>query len=383
MLRRFYRNFKAAKSIQKLAPDLYTLEYRGDYGFDEFLARGGASSDARMAEYIASFLSGGFIKANTADTPKDFGCSTLTLQSPEGDVYMGRNYDWEEEGQSFPAMIVRTFPTKGYASVSTCGLPFLGFGKDWRPEGMPNQYMSLSAIYVPLDGINEKGLCVADLINGDTEETHQNTGKPALTTVSAIRLLLDQAATVEEALELLSRCDMHSSIGTAHHLAITDAKGRAVVVEYVNNEMIVTDTPVVTNHYLSEGEKCGLGNEESHRRFQTLMQIAREAAPQGKPQAESQTKPQAGSQDKLLADSQGNPLADPQGTPHAEPQTNPQISSQLKAALETVSYENITRWSIVYDTRKATAAYYWQGDFSREFSFRAGAFTRHLPQKRS
>lgn len=39
------------------------------------------------------------------------------------------------------------------------------------------------------------------------------------------------------------------------HLALTDTTGRSVVVEYVNNEMIVTQTTVVTNFYLAEGEK--------------------------------------------------------------------------------------------------------------------------------
>ena len=48
------------------------------------------------------------------------------------------------------------------------------------------------------------------------EETHQQTEKPDLTTTTAIRLLLDQAANVDEAVALLGQYDMNSSIGSSH-----------------------------------------------------------------------------------------------------------------------------------------------------------------------
>lgn len=36
---------------------LYSMKYNGDYGFDEFLAGGGAASDGEVAKYLTSFLS--------------------------------------------------------------------------------------------------------------------------------------------------------------------------------------------------------------------------------------------------------------------------------------------------------------------------------------
>ena len=113
---------------------------------------------------------------------------------------------------------------------------------------MAERMQSLAAIYVPLDGMNDQGLVVADLIAGDSEETRQQTEKPDLTTTTAIRLLLDKAADVDEAIALLGQYDMNSSIGSAHHLSIADAGGKSVVVEYVNDEMLVTETKEVTNH---------------------------------------------------------------------------------------------------------------------------------------
>lgn len=306
----------AAQSVKKLEDGLYYLEYKGDYGFDGFLENGGASSEAVMAEYITSFLSGGFMQSGTESVAQDFGCSTLTVNG-----LMGRNYEWE--GTDGSAIIVHTIPQSGYESYSTCWLDFLGFGQNWKPEGFANQYMALASIYVPLDGMNEMGLCVADLVNGDDEQTHQQTDKTDLTTNSAIRLLLDRAATVEEAIKLLQQYDMNSAIGMSHHLAISDATGRSVVVEYINNEMIVTETPVVTNHYLSDGEKYGVGNQESLSRYDKLMEMS-------------------------------------SGVTNSE---------NMRDTMEAVSYPGITQWSIVYEPEAKAFDFYWNMQFEQSHHF--------------
>ena len=257
----------AANSIEKLEDGLYSMEFSGDYGFDDFLAQGGAASDGKVADYLVTFLSHGFYKIESDVQTGAFGCSTICTQDEHGTVFFGRNYDWAE----CQSMIVHTVPKDGYESVSTCCLDFLGFSQDYAPDGsMMDRMQTLAAIYVPLDGMNEKGLVVADLMAGDKEETHQQTEKPDLTTTTAIRLLLDRAADVDEAIALLGQYDMNSSIGSAHHLSIADASGKSVVVEYVGGEMLVTETKVVTNHYLADCKKQGVGSEQSHLRFDTL-----------------------------------------------------------------------------------------------------------------
>ena len=265
---------KAANSIEKLEAGLYSMEYNGDYGFDDFLARGGAGSDGEVADYLVSFLSRGFYKMESNVQTGQFGCSTICTTDAHGTVFFGRNYDWEE----CRAMIVHTRPKYGYESISTCCLDFLGFSEDYSPDGSVMERMqALAAIYVPLDGMNEKGLVVADLMAGDHEATHQRTDKSDLTTTTAIRLLLDKAANVDEAISLLGQYDMNSSIGSAHHLSLADASGKSVVVEYVDDEMLVTETKVVTNHYLSNCEKQGVGSEQSHLRFDALAAHTRPA----------------------------------------------------------------------------------------------------------
>ena len=263
---------RGAGSVQKLDEGLYYMEYKGDDGFDELIARGGGKSSGELAEYVMDFLSRGFYHPAVDPAPAQYGCSALTARTPEGDVLMGRNFDFP----SATGMILLSDAAGGSETYTTFNLEFLGFGEGWRPEGFRNQYMALSALFFALDGINEKGLAVADLMAGDDAQTHQDSGKPALTTTSAICYLLKNAATVDEALDLLRGIDMHSDIGAAHHYAISDASGRSVVVEYVDDGMVVVESPALTNHYLCE-EKRNVGLYEGDRRYDFLCSQYEEA----------------------------------------------------------------------------------------------------------
>ena len=263
---------KGAMSVKKLDEGLYYMEYRGDDGFDELIARGGGRNAGELAGYAMFFLSKGHYNPTVTPAPAQYGCSALTTRTPENGVLMGRNFDFS----SATGLILHTVPKRGYETITTFNVEFFGFGEDWKPEGFVNQYMALSSLFFALDGINEKGLAVADLMAGDDAVTQQETGKPALTTTSAISYLLKNAATVDEALKLLREINMHSDIGSAHHYAMADASGKSVVVEYVDNEMVVVDSPAVTNHYLCE-QKLNVGLNEGDHRYDSLRRQLQEA----------------------------------------------------------------------------------------------------------
>jgi len=305
---------EAAQGIVQIDDGVYQMTFEGDYGFDQFLEQGGASSDAEMAQYIISFLTHG-MAGEANPTEQRFGCSSLAVDG----TWFCRNFDWNQHAH---LLLTKTRPPKGYASIATCNYDFLGFGDEWTPTAsMMNRMMALATIYVPLDGMNEKGLCVADLMAGDMEVTNQTTDRPDLTTVSAIRLLLDHAATTDEAIALLRQYDMHSSIGSAHHLAITDAQGHSVVAEWTGGELVITETPVVTNHYL-----CGKDVpqvENSLQRFDHLTDIY---------------------QHHLPANAQ-----------------------QAREAIESVASTEVTQWSIVFDQQALTARYWFRADFSKAY----------------
>ena len=131
--------------------------------------------------------------------------------------------------------------------------------------------MALAGLFMALDGLNEKGLAIAVLDAGDKVVTRQDTSKRDLTTTTAVQYLLKNAANIDEALALLKASDMNSDPGSAYHFSMADATGRSVAVEYMENQMVVTESPFVTNHYLCE-EKFLVGLHEGDHRHEKLME---------------------------------------------------------------------------------------------------------------
>ncbi len=259
-----FQYMELTDEILLLADGLSAVRHTGDYGFDLFTERGGGSSDAEVVSFLTEYVLSGAEGLRFEGNP--FGCSTLSVQNAKGDSLFGRNFDWNP----CHAMIVWNVPDNGYASVSTVNTDFIGMSGIGF-SSLPAETQALVALYAPLDGMNEMGLAVSVNMIRDRDDIEQNTDKPDLTTTTAVRLLLDKAASVEEAIELLRQYDMHASFGYMVHFAVADRDGNSVAVEYIDNEMVVVQTQAVTNFYLAEGEKHGIGTQQSHDRYELLM----------------------------------------------------------------------------------------------------------------
>jgi len=254
------------ENILKLEDDFSAVKYSRDYMLDEFISQGGASSDRDVLEFLGKNL------INTdgmSFNVSGFGCSTLNVNGSE--KLFGRNFDW----QNCNALVLSTKPDNGYASISTVNTDFIKSAYSGY-DNLSEKARTAAAVYAPLDGMNEKGLCVAVLMINDGKSINQQTEKIDITTTTAVRILLDKAAGVDEAIEILKKYDMHSSMGLMIHFAISDINGNSVVVEYINNEMIVTKTDAVTNFYLSEGSQYGIGSSQSHERYDILIKAVKD-----------------------------------------------------------------------------------------------------------
>ncbi len=254
------------ETLKMLEKDFFVSSYSGDYGFDEFLERGGAKSDRELTDFLIEYVA-----TQQIDLMLQYmgsGCSTLAASDKDGNEYFGRNYDWNFcEG-----IIMLSEPENGYRSVSTVDGSYVT-NPNFEIEGDIKRFC---ALYCPLDGMNEKGVCICVNMISDNSTADQNTDKPDITTTTAIRLVLDKAATTDEAVNLLKEYDMHFSKGQMIHFAVSDASGKTVAIEYVNGEMCVTETNVMTNFYLTEGEKYGIGSNQSHARYDILSDLLKE-----------------------------------------------------------------------------------------------------------
>ena len=230
----FRNELRSLMSLEKVDDyGMYQMTYYGDYGFDEFLEIG-AENDADIEAFVTKRLLKG-LPINLGVTGD--GCTAFVVKNENGDILFGRNFDFLYA----PSLQLYTAPNNGFASVSTVNLAFAGYTEDTLPSGtIFDDFLTLAAPFLPFDGMNEKGLAIALLAVPEAEVPY-NPDKVTLNTTTAIRLVLDKAATVEEAIELLKQYNIYFSGGIECHYLIADASGYSVIVEYVNEELCVVE----------------------------------------------------------------------------------------------------------------------------------------------
>ncbi len=258
----FRNELRSLMSLEKVDKyGMYQMTYYGDYGFNEFLEVG-ARNDADIEAFVTKRLLKG-LPINLGVTGD--GCTAFVVKNESGDILFGRNFDFLYA----PSLQLYTAPNNGYASVSTVNLAFAGYSGDNLPDGsFFDTFLTLAAPFLPFDGMNEKGLAIA-LLAVPKAEVPYNPDKITLNTTTAIRLVLDKAATVEEAIELLKQYNIYFSGGIECHYLIADASGHSVIVEYVNQELCVveseTEYQIASNFIAYNGLNIGEGFTEFER----------------------------------------------------------------------------------------------------------------------
>ncbi|MER7420099.1 C45 family peptidase [Micromonospora peucetia] len=162
-----------------------------------------------------------------AATP--FGCSLFAAAGDPDRPLFARNFDWDAN----PALVLRTDPPDAYASISVVDMSYLGVGGD--PAG---DRRLLDAPLLPFDGMNERGLAVG-LAADDGARADPDPGKATVGSVRILRLVLDRAATVDEAVAVFERHNVDFDGGPALHYLIADGTGASAVVEFVDGRMRV------------------------------------------------------------------------------------------------------------------------------------------------
>ncbi len=255
--------------------NLYRMEICYDYSLDNIINYGIKDDQTMIDAIVKEALP--LLPVNIK-APK-FGCTAFNLTDTDGDVHMGRNYDFKLDTSS---MLVYCAPKDGYKSLAFAALD--NVSANVPDEDITKKLATLTAPFICLDGINEKGVSIA-VLTLDSEPVHQNTGKPVISTTLAIRLVLDRAATTEEAVELLRSYDMFASSGRDYHFYINDASGDGRVIEYdiegEPRELIDTPSEAVTNFLIRYTDKV-LPNQKNgiyghgRERYDAVLQVLEE-----------------------------------------------------------------------------------------------------------
>lgn len=191
----------------------------------------------------------------------EFNCSAVRNGN-----YYGRNLDFFINETSEVVMHV---PAKegrhasvGVASMSQCT------DADYA-KGLAPEVLNLLP-WMMYDGINDAGLfCNVNVVPyaDGGKLTGTNPGKPDLHSVFMVRALLDNCATVDEAIDYINNHNVISKSfgGFNLHFMVGDSE-KNVVVEFINNQAVVQEHNIMTNFYVNLPEltpmACGVERYE-------------------------------------------------------------------------------------------------------------------------
>ena len=248
---------------------IYELSYTVDYKLDEAL-NANIDSTAALTSFVAKHFFDLKAPAAAHKLIYSAGCSAFACpDSTSANFLMGRNFDFNHidpathQRTMIPVIVVHTAPAGGKKSVSFVDGLFVNYKCGFYSDNESDLSMLMALPYLLLDGINEDGLAVC-VLKLDGLPTLQNIpGKKKIFTTIALRMVLDRASTVKEAIEMLKNYNMCMDNDPAsYHFFMADATGDFAIIEYTNNntaenpdtmEVLTGDDALryVTNFYVS------------------------------------------------------------------------------------------------------------------------------------
>lgn len=218
---------------------IYEINYNVDYKLDEAL-KFEIDGTVRLQQFVALYLMDTIPQRKSVALSYDAGCSAFAApDTKSGDFLMGRNFDfnhWDKDKNRvmIPLIAVHTAPKGGKKSVSFVDGQFVGYKSGFYTDGNSDLSMLMALPYLMLDGINEDGFAISVLKLDGKQTLQQKAGQKKVFTTVAMRLLLDRAGTVDEAIEILSQYNMcmDQDSTASYHFFMADAKGDYAIVEY-------------------------------------------------------------------------------------------------------------------------------------------------------
>ncbi|MCF8222759.1 MAG: linear amide C-N hydrolase [Bacteroidales bacterium] len=213
--------------------DVYTLRYFGDYTAILNMENEDLKKNAKVS------------------------CSIFSVDTDKENL-LGRNLDQQFDVKN--VLISKYCPVQGYRSVGICALDFLTGNHeicvDSLTDFMKRQILK-SPFYI-MDGINEKGLAVG-IAAVESQEIAKTNNKEKIDILLLNRLILDNAASVDEAVEIADKYDVFDEdINTvSHHYLVADSYGNSVIIEYQDGHMQFiydnkSDFQIITNSLVKD-----------------------------------------------------------------------------------------------------------------------------------
>lgn len=184
--------------------------------------------------------------AAAAVTGKADACTRAVYLGPDNMIVTGRTMDWKEDPQSNIYFFPRGMERRG--------------GKTDNTVKWTSVYGSVVTAGYDIgvcDGMNEKGLVANLLFLAESDYHRPDDKRPVMGLSIWTQYVLDNFATVDEAVEVLGKevfriddPDLPNGAKSTLHLSISDPTGNSAIFEYINGNLVIhhgRDCQVMTN----------------------------------------------------------------------------------------------------------------------------------------
>ena len=205
-----------------------------------------------------------------------WGCSLFAALGDTKHMVFGRNFDWDFS----PAVLIFTHPSGGYASVSMVDITYLGYNNQDVASltSSGKRTLLLHAPLIPFDGMNEYGLTVGMAAVPGSPGPAPDPARQTVGSLRIIRLMLDHAKTVSEAIAVIRQYNVDFAGGPPLHYLLADPSGQAATVEWKDGSLQVIGNPVpwqvTTNFYLVGASEQMKTQDRRYRTAATWLQAA-------------------------------------------------------------------------------------------------------------
>ena len=200
-----------------------------------------------------------------------WACSLFTALGDPQSVIFGRNFDWRFS----PALLLFTHPPDGYAFVSRVDIGYLlddQSANAFLDLNIDDRTSLLEAPFWPFDGMNERGVAVG-MAAVPASELPSEDARDTIDSLQIMREVLDHASSTVEAVEIFKTVNIDMGGGPFLHYLITDAAGKAVIIEFLDGSMVEIwqENPwLAATNYLRSDESDGSGYH--HWRYETIVE---------------------------------------------------------------------------------------------------------------
>lgn len=171
------------------------------------------------------------------DSPMGFGCTLWVATGTEGRPLVGRNWDWEHG----PGLVLSS-RTDQARTLTLTDMTFLGLGPQDPLDRLDEEGRSrvLRTQGGQVEGMNEHGVFMGLAADQLAIEPFDDT-KPLVGGLGVQRLMLDEARTTAEAVEIVRSVDLDFTGGPGLHYFVADRHGAAAVIECDGGEYYVEE----------------------------------------------------------------------------------------------------------------------------------------------